>query len=400
MAGPLSGVKVLDLSRILAGPWAGQVLADLGADVIKIERPGSGDDTRSWGPPYLRDQAGNDTSESAYFLAANRGKRSAIADISTREGQRLVTTLAANSDILLENYKVGGLRQYGLDYESLKQHNPSLIYCSISGFGQTGPLRDRGGYDFLIQGLTGLMSITGESERGPLKVGVAVSDVLSGLYAVIAILGALHHRQSSGVGQHIDIALFDVQMAALANQAMNYLVSGEAPGRMGNAHPNIVPYQSFEASDGHFIVAVGNDRQFETLCDALERPDLAADPRYAKNADRVIHRESIVASLQECFRGRKASEWIERLESRGIACGPIASIAEAFANPQTVARGLLLHLPHAQAETVPLVANPIKYSSTPIEYRLAPPMLGEHTAEIQSLALKLDRSIGATGSED
>jgi crotonobetainyl-CoA:carnitine CoA-transferase CaiB-like acyl-CoA transferase len=386
MAGPLEHIRVLELSRVLAGPWAAQTLADLGAGVIKVEKPGGGDDTRTYAPPYAATSDGGQSSESAYFLSTNRGKRSVTIDFIHPEGQRLVQALAAKTDVVIENFKVGGLAKYGLDYPSLKPLNPGLVYCSITGFGQTGPYRHRPGYDFMIQGIGGLMSITGEPDQhpggGPMKVGVAVADVFTGLYATIAILGALSHRDRTGAGQHIDLALLDTQVAVLANQAMNYLVTGVAPQRLGNAHPNIVPYQVFAASDGHIIVAVGNENQYARLCEVIGRPDLVSDERFATNAARVNNRDDLIAALREIFLSRTMRQWLDALEGAGVPCGPINTIADVFADPQVQARGMRLDLPHPALGSVPSVANPIKYSATPLCYRSAPPMLGADTDEI------------------
>ena len=386
MAGPLSHVRVLELSRVLAGPWAAQTLADLGASVIKVEKPGAGDDTRTYAPPYARTRGGAESGESAYFLSTNRGKRSVTIDFIRPQGQKLVQALAAKSDIVIENFKVGGLAKYGLDYPSLRALNPGLVYCSITGFGQTGPYSHKPGYDFMIQGIGGLMSITGEPDErpggGPVKVGVAVADVFTGLYAAIAILGALSHRDRTGEGQHIDLALLDTQVAVLANQAMNYLVTGAAPKRLGNSHPNIVPYQVFAASDGHLIVAVGNETQFARMCEVIGRAELASDAKFATNAARVNHRDEIVAILGEIFATRTMRHWLDALERVGVPCGPINTIADVFADPQVRARGLRLDLPHPATGSVPSVANPIRYSVTPIAYRSAPPMLGADTDEI------------------
>lgn len=385
-AGALAGVRVLDLSRVLAGPWAGQLLADLGADVVKVERPGSGDDTRAWGPPWLADVDGEATSESAYYLSANRNKRSVAIDIGTAEGRALVRRLAAKADILLENFKVGGLAQYGLDYASLKALNPRLIYCSITGFGQTGPYAARAGYDFLIQGMGGLMSVTGRADGdeggGPQKVGVAVTDVMTGLYASVAVLAALAHRERSGEGQHIDLALLDVQVACLANQASNYLVGGVAPRRMGNAHPNIVPYQDFPTADGYMIIAVGNDGQFARFCAAAGHPEWACDERFATNPQRVLHREALIRLIRGVTTGRDTADWIAAMEAAGVPCGPINMLDNVFDDPQVRARGLRIEMPHPLAGTVPLVANPIRMSASPVSYRRAPPALGEHTGEV------------------
>jgi crotonobetainyl-CoA:carnitine CoA-transferase CaiB-like acyl-CoA transferase len=386
MGGPLGHVRVLELSRVLAGPWAAQTLADLGATVIKVEKPGTGDDTRTYAPPYAANRDGSHSGESAYFLSTNRGKRSVTIDFIHPEGQKLVQALAAKSDVVIENFKVGGLAKYGLDYPSLQALNPGVIYCSITGFGQTGPYRHKPGYDFMIQGIGGLMSITGEPDQrpggAPMKVGVAVADIFTGLYAAIAILGALAHRDRTGTGQHIDLALLDTQVAVLANQAMNYLVTGVAPQRLGNAHPNIVPYQVFAASDGHIIVAVGNETQFARMCEVIGRPELASDARFASNASRVHNREELVAILQGILVTRTMRDWLQALERAGVPCGPINTVADVFADPQVQARGLKLHLPHPSIGSVPSVANPIKYSATPIDYRSAPPMLGADTDEI------------------
>lgn len=386
MAGALSHIRVLDLSRILAGPWAGQILADLGADVIKVERPGPGDDTRGWGPPWIKDDQGQDTSVAAYYLCANRNKRSITVDITQPEGQDIVRRLAAQSDVVLENFKLGGLKQYGLDYDSLKAVNPRLVYCSITGFGQDGPYAPRAGYDFLIQGLGGLMSITGrpdgEPGAGPMKVGVALTDILTGLYATNAVLAALAWREQSGEGQYIDMALLDVQVACLANQAMNYLATGKNPRRMGNAHPSIVPYQDFPTADGHMILAIGNDGQFARFCEVAGRPELAADARFATNRARVENRAELIPLLNEITATRTTAEWIGQLEARAVPCGPINGLAEVFADPQVQARGLAVKMPHPEAGEVPLVASPIRLSKTPVEYRRAPPLVGEHTDEI------------------
>ncbi|WP_137892891.1 CaiB/BaiF CoA-transferase family protein [Ramlibacter sp. 2FC] len=391
---PLAGVKVLDLSRVLAGPWAGQMLADLGADVIKVERPGAGDDTRSWGPPYLRDEAGRDTAEAAYFLCANRNKRSVTIDLARPEGQVLVRELAGRADVLLENFKLGGLRQYGLDYESLAEGNPGLVYCSITGFGQTGPYAPRAGYDFLIQGMGGLMSITGRPEgeegAGPQKVGVALTDIMTGLYATIAVQAALAERARSGRGQHIDLALLDVQIACLANQASNYLAGGVVPRRMGNAHPNIVPYQDFPTADGDMILAIGNDGQFAKFCRVAGRPEWASDERFATNPQRVAHRAVLIPLLRQATVMRTTREWVAALEAAGVPCGPINRIDEVFADPQVQARGMRIELPHPSAGRVPLVANPIRLSDTPVRYRQAPPQLGQHTDEVLADWLQLD----------
>ncbi|MEN1832429.1 CaiB/BaiF CoA-transferase family protein [Pseudomonas lijiangensis] len=384
--GALSHIRVLDLSRVLAGPWAGQILADLGADVIKVERPGSGDDTRSWGPPFLKDPAGENTSEAAYYLSANRNKQSVTIDFTRPEGQKLVRELAARSDIVIENFKVGGLAAYGLDYEALKAINPRLIYCSITGFGQSGPYARRAGYDFMIQGLGGLMSLTGRPEgeegSGPVKVGVALTDILTGLYSTSAMLAALAHRDQSGIGQHIDMALLDVQVACLANQAMNYLTTGNAPRRLGNAHPNIVPYQDFPTADGDFILTVGNDSQFRKFAEVAGQAQWADDPRFQTNKLRVANRAELIPLIRQVTVFRTTAQWVEALEVAGVPCGPINDLAQVFADPQVQARGLAIEMPHALGGSVAQVASPIRLSETPVEYRRAPPLLGEHTQEV------------------
>ncbi len=404
MTGALSHLRVLDMSRVLAGPWVGQMFADLGADVIKIERPGRGDDTRSWGPPYLKDADGRDTSEPGYFLSANRNKRSVTIDITRPEGQELIRGLAALSDVLIENYKVGGLIRYDLDYEALRQINPGLVYCSITGFGQSGPSAQRPGYDFMIQAMSGLMSITGEKDTlpggGPQKVGVAVADILTGLYAGNAIQAALLHRELTGRGQYIDMALLDCQLAAMANQAMNYLVSGKPPGRLGNAHPNIVPYQVFASRDGYLIIAVGNDDQYRRFCRLLDREDLADEPDFQTNRERVRNRERLVTILEPLVRVRGSREWMQLLEEQNIPCGPIYTLDQTFSDPQTVSRQMRVEMDHALAGRVPLVGSPFKLSETPVEYRMPPPLLGEHTDEVLQDVLGLDQdAIGALRSE-
>jgi crotonobetainyl-CoA:carnitine CoA-transferase CaiB-like acyl-CoA transferase len=394
MPGPLSHLTVLDLSRVLAGPWSTQLLADLGATVIKIEKPGSGDDTRTWGPPFLQDAEGNETREAGYYLACNRGKRSVAVDFTQPEGRDLLLALARDADVVVENYKVGGLARYGLDYASLAALNPRLVYCSITGFGQTGPYAERPGYDFLIQGMGGLMSITGRPEAepgsGPLKVGVALTDVMTGLYATVAVLAALQRRHISGEGQHIDLALLDVQVAALANQASNYLIGGLVPQRMGNAHPNVVPYQDFPTADGHMIVTVGNDTQFASFATVLGQPHWARDERFATNPQRVRHRELLVALIREATLTRSTDEWVSMMEAANVPCGPINTLDRVFANPQVLARGLRIEMPHAAAPAVPLVGNPIRLSESPVVYRRAPPALGQHTAEVLADWLQLD----------
>tara|TARA_R110000796_G_scaffold11478_2_gene38190 strand:+ start:90243 stop:91466 length:1224 start_codon:yes stop_codon:yes gene_type:complete len=386
MTGALSGIRVLDLSRVLAGPWASQTLADLGAEVIKIERPGAGDDTRGWGPPFAKDEAGNDTTEAAYYLTANRGKKSLTVDITKPEGQEVVRNLAAQSDVVLENFKVGGLAKYGLDYTSLAKINPKLVYCSITGFGQDGPYKDRPGYDFMIQGMGGLMSITGAPDEAPggqpMKVGVAVADIFTGLYATIGILSALRHRDATGEGQHIDLALLDVQTAVLANQAMNYLTTGTAPERLGNAHPNIVPYEAFPSADGYLILAVGNDSQFKSFCAVAGLADLPSDQRYMTNRSRVANRETLVPLIRRAMVTKTTDEWIAALEKANVPCGPINTLDRVFDNPQVQHRGMIRYLDHPVAGKVPTVANPIKFSKTPISGETAAPMLGQHSDEI------------------
>ena len=388
--GALAGLKVLDLSRVLAGPWASQLLGDLGADVIKVEKPGAdgkgGDDTRGWGPPWLADGAGKPTTDAAYFLCTNRNKRSLTVDMTRPEGQAILRELAAQSDVVLENFKVGGLKAYGLDYASLAALNPKLVYCSITGFGQDGPYAARAGYDFLIQGMGGLMSVTGRADdeegAGPQKVGVALTDIMTGLYATIAVQAALAERERSGLGQHIDLALLDVQDACLANQAMNYLVSGRAPRRMGNGHPNIVPYQDFPTADGDMILAIGNDGQFARFCDIAGHAAWAADPRFASNAARVSNRGELIPLLRQATVMKTTAQWIALLENAAVPCGPINDLTAVFADPQVLHRGLRVDLPHAAGGTAPQVANPIRFSATPIGYRHAPPLLGQDTEAI------------------
>ncbi|WP_175729750.1 CaiB/BaiF CoA transferase family protein [Burkholderia ambifaria] len=384
--GALSHIRVLDLTRVLAGPWCAQTLADFGADVIKIERPGAGDDTRHWGPPYLKDAAGADTAEAAYYLAANRNKRSVTVDIATPEGQQIVRELAAQSDVVLENYKVGQLAKYGLDYESLRAVKPDLVYCSVTGFGQTGPYAHRAGYDFIVQGIGGFMSITGERDSepggGPQKAGVAIADLATGLYSTIAVLAALAHRDRTGEGQYIDMALLDVQVALLANMNTNFLASGKPPVRWGNAHPNIVPYQTFQTSDGWIIVAVGNDGQFRKFVEAGGRRELADDERFATNPSRVRHRDTLVPILAEMVKTRGKADWIGTLEAAGVPCGPINELDEVFDNEQVVARGMQVSLPHPCGADVKLVRNPIRMSATPPDARTAPPLLGAQTEAV------------------
>ncbi len=382
----LGHIRVLDLSRVLAGPWCSQNLADLGADVIKIERPGSGDDTRAWGPPYAKDASGADTTEAAYYLSANRGKRSVTCDISKPEGQALIRELAKHADVVLENYKVGQLKKYGLDYESLKAIKPDLVYCSVTGFGQDGPYAHRAGYDFLIQGMGGLMSVTGERDDlpggGPQKAGVALTDLMTGMYSTIAILAALTHRDRTGEGQYIDMALLDVQVAMLANMGSNYLNSGKAPKRWGNAHANIVPYQTFACADGYIIVATGNDGQYQKFVEVGGRSDLAAHERYATNPLRVKNRDELVPILAEMVKAKPRDWWIEQLEAVGVPCGPINDLHDVFKNPQVQARGMMIETAHPTAGKVKLVRNPMRLSASPAETDMAPPLLGQHTDEV------------------
>lgn len=382
MKGALDGIRVLDLSRILAGPWATQMLADYGAEVIKIERPGCGDDTRNWGPPFIKDAEGNDTRDAAYFHSANRGKRSLAVDITHPEGQALIRTLAMQSDVVVENFKVGGLKKYGLDYASLKAVNPKLVYCSITGFGQDGPYRERAGYDFMIQAMGGLMSVTGEPDGNPMKVGVALVDVMTGLYACNAIQAALLYRERHGKGQHIDLGLLDVQVATLANQAMNFLASDTAPGRLGNAHPNIVPYQAFATQDSHIILAVGNDRQFAKFCHLAGQPGLASHQDFATNSSRVINRNDLVPVIEHMISKQTSAWWLEKLAECGVPCGPINDLEQVFSDPQVKHRQMRVDLEHPEAGTSPSVANPVKFSETPISYRSAPPTLGQHSNQL------------------
>ena len=386
----LAGVRVLDLSRVLAGPWCTQTLADLGADVVKVERPGNGDDTRGWGPPFLKDHQGADTAEATYFLGTNRNKRSITVDIAQAEGQTLIRTLALTHDVFVENYKVGDMARYGLDAASLHALNPRLIYCSITGFGQTGPYRERAGYDYAVQGMGGLMSVTGERDDlpggGPQKAGVAVADLLTGMYAAIAILAALRHRDATGDGQVIDMALLDTQVAMLANLGAAYLATGQAPARAGNAHQNIVPYQVFEVADGHLILAVGNDSQFVKFCAVAGEPGLALDTRYARNADRVKNRTVLVPLLAKLMKHRSKADWLAALEAAKVPCGAINDLHEVFADPQVQAREMTVALTHPLTSALRLVASPMKLSLTPVQYRSAPPLLGQHTDEVLGAA--------------
>ena len=392
--GALTGFRVLDLSRVLAGPWCGQTLADLGAEVIKVERPGVGDDTRGWGPPWMKGQSDELTSEASYYQSTNRGKLSVALNLASPQGQELVRALATDCDVLIENYKAGSLAKYGLDYASLSELNPRLVYCSVTGFGQTGPRAAEPGYDFIVQGIGGLMSITGERDDlpggGPQKVGVAFSDLMTGLYSTVAIQAALLSREKTGVGQHIDMALLDVQVATLCNQSQNYLASGKPPGRYGNAHANIVPYQVFRASDQDFIIACGNDSQFVALCDAIGLTHLPADPRFTRNADRVANREAIIELLSRHFLEARAQEWIDRIHPRGVPIGAINSIAQALDEPQVKARNMLVTIPHPLKGDFVTVGSPIKMSGTPVEYLRPAPMLGEHTDEVLKRQLGLD----------
>ncbi|MBX9903525.1 MAG: CoA transferase [Burkholderiales bacterium] len=392
MAGPLSHIKVLDLSRVLAGPWTAQNLADLGAEVIKVERPGKGDDSRAYAPPFLKDEQGNETKEGAYFCAANRGKKSITVNLSKPEGQQLVRELAKGVDVLVENYKVGDLARYGLGYDDLAKLNPGLIYCSVTGFGQTGPYKDRPGYDFMAQGMGGLMSITGEADGmpggGPQRVGIPIIDMTTGMYASIAICAALAHRAVTGKGQWIDVALLDSCVAFLANQAMNYFATGESPTRIGNAHPNIVPYQTFATKDGAIILACGNDNLFNKFCETAGCAHLPKDPRFAVNAERVKNRIEITRLLNEVFEKRTTREWVQLLDDAGVANGPINTIKEVFEEPQVIARGMKFELPHAAAGKVSLVASPMKFSGTPLTHDIPPPVVGQHTDEILRTVLK------------
>ncbi len=392
MSGPLSHIKVLDLSRVLAAPWAAQNLADLGAEVIKVERPKSGDDSRAYAPPFLKDAQGRDTRESAYFCAANRGKRSITVNLTKPEGQQIVRDLAKNCDVLLENYKVGDLARYGLGYDDLKALNPGIIYCSVTGFGQTGPYKDRPGYDFMAQGMGGMMSITGERDDlpggGPQRVGIPIIDLTAGMYATIAICAALANRAVTGKGQWIDVALLDTCVAFLANQGMNYLATGEVPARIGNAHPNIVPYQTFKTKDGDIILACGNDNLFNKFCEAAGCMHFAKDPRFSTNSERVRNRDEITRLLNEVFAARPTREWVELLDAAGVSNGPINNIAQVFEEPQVIARGLKIELPHAIAGKVSLVASPMRFSETPIKHEVPPPALGQHTDEILRGVLK------------
>ncbi len=383
-SGPLAGVTVVDLTRILAGPFCTQILGDMGADVIKIERPGSGDDTRRFGPPFLEDDAGNDTGESAYFMSCNRNKRSVAVDIAKPEGQAVVRRLIGRADVVLENFKVGNLARYGLGYDDLREEFPRLIYCAITGFGQTGPYAERPGYDPLIQAMGGVMSVTGEPEGAPQKVGVPIADLMAGMYANVAVIAALHNRAATGKGQYIDISLLDTQVAWLSIQAMNYLISGANPARLGTGHPNIVPYQVFETADGHIMVTIGNDAQFERFCRFAGVAGLAADERFATNGARVDNREALIAELRPLFAAESSTHWLDGLQNLTIGCGPINAIDEVFADPHVRDRGMRIEMDHPKAggQPVPLIASPLRFSGTPVTYRHPPPLLGQHTEEV------------------
>lgn len=391
-AGALSGIRVIDCSRVLAGPICTQTLGDLGADIVKIERPGMGDDTRKWGPPFLKDADGNDTSESAYYLSTNRNKRSVALDISQPEGREVLLQLLEGADVFIENFKVGDMARYGLAWDDLKQRFPRLVYASVTGFGQTGPYAKRAGYDFLAQGMGGVMSVTGEAGGEPMKVGVAIADVMTGMHTAVAILAALRHRDSSGRGQYIDAALLDTQVSWLVNQGLNYLVGGTPPGRLGNAHPNITPYQVFATSDGHVILGIGNDQQFAKFCRFAGREDVVADPRFATNVARVRNRAESVATVATIMKSRTMAEWVDGLEAIGVPCGPVNDIAQVFADPQVQARGLHQTIPGhpLTPEPVPTIAYPLKLSDTPAAYRRPPPILGQHTEEVLGGELGLE----------
>ena len=397
MAGPLSHIRVLDLSRVLAGPWAGQNLADLGAEVIKVERPQSGDDSRAFGPPWIKDTQGKETRDSAYFTAANRGKKSITLNLSKPEGQAIVRELAQRSDVLIENYKHGDLARYGLGYDDLKKLNPRLIYCSVTGFGQTGPYKEHPGYDFMVQGMGGMMSVTGEPDGapggGPQRAGVPVADIITGMYASIAICAAIAHRAETGIGQHLDLALLDSQIALLAYQNTNYFATGVAPKRIGNSHPNIVPYQPFKTADGDVILACGNDNLYRKFCEAAGCTELATDARFINNGKRVEHRAELTRLLGEVFSKRTTRDWVTLLEAAGVPNGPINTLAQVYEEPQVKARGIRVEMPHPVAGSVSTVASPMRFSATPVEYKQAPPVLGEHTEEV------LQQILGKTAQE-
>ncbi len=397
MAGPLSHIRVLDLTRVLAGPWCAQNLADLGADVIKVERPKKGDDSRAFGPPWVKDESGKETTESAYFMCANRGKRSITIDVSKPAGQAIVRELAEQADVVLENYKTGDLDRYGLGYKDLRKINPAIIYCSVTGFGQTGPYREKPGYDFMVQGMGGFMSVTGERDNkpggGPQRAGVPIVDIMTGMYATIAVCAAIAHRAETGVGQHIDMALLDTQVAILANQGGNFLATGEAPGRLGNTHPNIVPYQSVKTKDGAVILACGNDNLFNRLCQEADANHLPKDPRFATNAARVTNRDALDELLEPIMMRRTTAEWVEALEKAGVPCGPINNLKEVFENPQVQARGMKIEMQHKTAGKVPLIRGPMRFSETPVEHKLPPPTLGQHTDEVLTLLEKSPEEI-------
>lgn len=386
MASPLDGIRVVDLTRILAGPSCTQILGDLGADVIKLEMPGAGDDTRGWGPPYLTDSDGNTTEQSAYFQCANRNKRSVTVDLKSKEGQALILELLEKSDVLVENFKFGGLKKYGLDYDSLKERFPRLVYCSITGFGHTGPYASRPGYDVLIQGMGGLMSVTGAADGEPQKCGVPISDLMAGMYASVSICAALRHREVTGVGQAIDIGMLDTTVATTTNQALNYLSSGVVPPRLGNEHPNIAPYQVFPTADGDVVIACGNQAQWERLCDVIERPELPKDPRFLTNAERLANRAELVSVLNPILQAKPKSHWLPLLEKASISCGPINNLQEVFDDEQVRSRGMKLEMPHPALgdKPVSLLASPMKFSGSPVSYRHAPPMLGQHTDQVLS----------------
>ncbi len=399
MAGPLTHIRVLDMTRVLAGPWCGQNLADLGCEVIKVERPQKGDDSRAYGPPWIKDQSGKETKEAAYFMAANRGKKSITIDIASPAGQGLIRELAARADVLLENYKSGDLPRYGLGYEDLKALNPKLIYCSITGFGQTGPYAERPGFDFMVQGMGGFMSVTGERDDlpggGPQRAGVPIVDIMTGMYATIAVCAAIAHREKSGVGQHIDMALLDTQVAILANQGMNYLATGEPPGRLGNTHPNIVPYQSLKTKDGAIILACGNDNLFVKFCEAADAVHLIKDPRFTSNGLRVANRAAMDAVLAPIMARKTTAEWVDVLDQGGVPCGPINNLKQVFEDEQVKARGMRVELPHTAAGKVPVIRSPMRFSGTPIEHHRGPPMLGEHTDEVLAALGKSAADIAA-----